>query len=152
MDRNPKDVVFFGRTKEVLSQMPDQVKRDIGHNLEVAQIGQKGQLAKPLGGQKEFKGAKVMEIVSDFSTDTFRGVYTVEHPEAIYVVDVFQKKSKRGSETPQQDIDRIIERLKKLREYRATPTGKALIENLNLRSAARQIEIDKRKAKINEPK
>lgn len=59
-----------------------------------------------------FGGASVLEIISNFDTDTFRAVYTVEFEEAIYVLHYFQKKSKRGNETPQQDKDMIERRLK----------------------------------------
>src|ERR1700724_35351 len=48
--------------------------------------------AKPWKGE----GADVMEIVSDFDSDTFRAVYTVTFKEAIYVLHCFQKKSPRG--------------------------------------------------------
>ena len=48
--------------------------------------------------------------------DTFRAVYTVEFEEAIYVLHCFQKKSKRGNETPQQDKNMIGRRLKAARE------------------------------------
>jgi phage-related protein len=40
-------------------------------------------------------------------------VYTVRYAMAIYVLHVFQKKSKRGKATPQRDIDLIKERLKR---------------------------------------
>ncbi|WP_312000748.1 type II toxin-antitoxin system RelE/ParE family toxin [Bradyrhizobium altum] len=66
-------------------------------------------------------------VVADHNTDTYRGVYTVEYAEGIYVVDIFQKKSKRGVETPKEDIDRIVGRLKRLREDRATPSGQEKI-------------------------
>jgi phage-related protein len=46
------------------------------------------------------------EIVTDGDRDTYRTVYTVEFAEAGYVVDAFQKKSKRGIATAQEDISR----------------------------------------------
>ncbi len=36
--------------------------------------------------------------------------------DAIYVLDVFQKKSKRGAETPKQDMGRLRARLKLAKE------------------------------------
>jgi len=36
----------------------------------------------------------------------------VRYPEVVYVLHCFQKKSKRGIATPQQDIERIKRRLK----------------------------------------
>jgi phage-related protein len=131
--------------------MPDEVRRQIGHALHRAQIGEKAPHAKPLTGRKEFKGGKVLEIVSDYNTDTYRGVYTVEYTEGIYVVDIFQKKSKHGIETPKQEIDRIVGRLKRLHEERAKPSGQATIAALKHRWMRRQAEIDRRKAKNHEP-
>jgi len=53
----------------------------------------------------------VLEIVSDFRGDTFRAVYTVRFPRAVYVLHVFQKKSKRGIATPQREIELVKRRL-----------------------------------------
>jgi phage-related protein len=38
-------------------------------------------------------------------------VYTVKFPSAVYVLHAFQKKSKRGKQTPRHDIELIRERL-----------------------------------------
>jgi phage-related protein len=35
---------------------------------------------------------------------------------ALWVVDAFQKKSKSGIKTPQVDVDRIKDRIKRLKE------------------------------------
>ena len=61
---------------------------------------------------KGFGGAGVLEIVSDHVGDTYRGVYTVKFPSAIYVLHAFQKKSKTGSQTPAIDMEMIARRLK----------------------------------------
>jgi phage-related protein len=39
-------------------------------------------------------------------------VYTVRFEGAVFVLHMFQKKSKRGTATPKADIDLIRERLK----------------------------------------
>jgi phage-related protein len=62
--------------------------------------------------QNGFGGASVLEIVEDFNGDTYRAIYTVKFKGVVYVLDAFQKKSKRGSETPRQDMGRIKSRLK----------------------------------------
>jgi phage-related protein len=64
--------------------------------------------AKPMRG---FGGASVLEIVSDYRGDTWRAVYTIRFREAVYVLHVFQKKSKRGIATPKQEIEVIKRRL-----------------------------------------
>lgn len=68
----------------------------IGHGLRLAQEGGKAQSAKPLTGLKEFKGGKVLEIVSRSDGDTYRGVYTIEFEEMVYMLDVFQKPTPRA--------------------------------------------------------
>ncbi len=52
-----------------------------------------------------------MEIVERDRSGTYRAVYTAQLGDAIYVLHVFQKKSKRGIATPKQDIDLIRRRL-----------------------------------------
>jgi phage-related protein len=53
---------------------------------------------------KGFGGAVVLEVVEDHIGDTYRGVYTVKFAGVIYVLHVFQKKSKSGIGTPRQEI------------------------------------------------
>jgi phage-related protein len=114
--------------------------------------GKKGAKTKPLTGPKEFRGAKVLEIVSDDGPNTYRGVYTIEFEEAVYLLAAFQKKSKRGIATPQQDIDKIVDRIKRLHRDRDTPEGNAVIAVLLQRKAARRTEIDRQKELKNDPK
>jgi phage-related protein len=52
-----------------------------------------------------------MEIIDRHDTNTYRAVYTVQFPNAIYVLHAFQKKSKSGIATPQKDIELIRRRL-----------------------------------------
>jgi len=94
--------------------MPDEVKSAFGFALYLAQQGKKHQNAKPLKG---FSGAGAIEVVEDCLGDTFRAVYTVKIAEVIYVLHCFQKKSKRGIETPKQEIDLIRDRLKMAQDH-----------------------------------
>ena len=48
--------------------------------------------------------------------DAFRAIYAVQIGAALWVIDAFQKKSKSGIKTPQMDVERIRERLKRLKE------------------------------------
>lgn len=73
-----------------------------------AQLGEKSPAAKPLKG---FGGAGVLEVVDDFDGDTYRAVYTVRFAGAVYVLHVFQKKSRSGISTLRSDIDLIRRRL-----------------------------------------
>jgi len=53
-----------------------------------------------------------VEVVEDWRGDTYRAVYTVRFANAVYVLHCFQKKSKRGIQTPKREIDLIRERLR----------------------------------------
>ena len=81
----------------------------MGYALYVAQQGGKHRDATPLKG---FGGAGAVEIVSDFDGDTFRTVYTVRFAGAVYVLHVFQKKSKTGRATSKPEMDLIARRLR----------------------------------------
>lgn len=54
-----------------------------------------------------------MEIIEDHAGDTYRAVYTVRLAGRIYVLHVFQKKSKTGIKTPRSEIELIRSRLKR---------------------------------------
>ena len=78
--------------------------------LWLAQVGEKHDKTKPLKG---FSG--VMEIVSDFRTDTYRTVYAVKLGTKLYVLHAYQKKSKRGIAVPKRQIGLIRRRLQEAR-------------------------------------
>jgi phage-related protein len=109
--------IWIGSSLSDLKQFPDDVQHVIGYAIERAQIGGKHPSAKPLTGDRAFRGAGVLEIVDDFDGDTFRAVYTVRFPSVVYVLHVFQKKSKTGIETPKAEIERIKARLKMARKH-----------------------------------
>ena len=100
---------FVGSSRDDLSDFPDDVKRCIGLALRTAQKGGKHPDAKPLKG---FKGAGVLEIISDFDGNTFRAVYTIRLRDVIYVLHAFQKKSRKGIKTPLNEMEKIKSRLK----------------------------------------
>ena len=100
---------WVGSALADLKRLPRSVQRRMGHNLYLVQIDVKPLNAKPLSG---FGGASVLEIVEDHGGGTYRAVYTVRFREAVFVLHVFQKKSKRGITTPKADVDLIKTRLK----------------------------------------
>jgi len=112
----------MGDSLEVLRELPDEVKSEIGYALRRAQQGKMPEKAKPLKGIAP--GA--LEIVSDFRGDTFRAVYTVRFPRAVYVLHVFQKKSKTGIATPQREIELVKRRLAQVVKVEAEQGGIAL--------------------------
>jgi phage-related protein len=104
-----KPLKFVGSSKKDLSVFSETVKQDIGHSLFVAQEGGRSPAVKTLQG---FGGGSVVEIVEDHDGDTYRCVYTTKVSDVIVVLHAFQKKSKRGGETPKHEIDLIHARLR----------------------------------------
>jgi phage-related protein len=102
---------FVGDSLEVLRELPEEVKDEIGFALERVQRGKMPENANPLKGI-----APGVEIVSDFRGDTFRAVYSVRFPKAVYVLHVFQKKSKRGIATPRHEMELMEKRLARVVE------------------------------------
>ncbi|MEG4577894.1 type II toxin-antitoxin system RelE/ParE family toxin [Microcoleus sp. N3A4] len=112
--KSVKTIVWIGSSLNDLKEFPEDVHDIMGYALYLAQTGGKHQSAKPLKG---FGGAKVLEITDDCDGDTYRAVYTVKFADTVYVLHAFQKKSKQGIATPQQDIKLIQERLKRAQEH-----------------------------------
>jgi phage-related protein len=111
---NVKPVIWIGSSLLDLKEFPPEVQSDLGYALYFAQTNLKHPKAKPLKG---FKGASVLEIVEDYDGDTYRAVYTVKLAGVVYVLHVFQKKSKHGIATPKQDLELIEKRLQLALEF-----------------------------------
>jgi phage-related protein len=103
----------MGTSLRELRKFPQEVREEIGYGLYLAQLGDKHQKARPLKG---FGGSGVLEVISDHRGDTYRAVYTVRLARAVYVLHAFQKKSKKGIETSQRDLDMIRQRLRDAEE------------------------------------
>jgi phage-related protein len=80
--------------------------------LAIAAVGGKADIAKP------FKGVDggVFEIALKHRGDAYRTIYAAQIGDDMWVIDAFQKKSKSGVKTPRMDVDRIKERIKRLKE------------------------------------
>jgi phage-related protein len=104
-----KPLRWIGSAKKDLLAMPEEVQQVFGFALFQAQIGQMHPAAKPLKG---FGSAGVVEIVEDWRGNAYRAVYTLRFAGAVYVLHCFEKKSKRGIETPKREMDLIRVRLK----------------------------------------
>lgn len=81
----------------------------MGYALYLAQLGLESTNVKPLTG---FGGRGVLEVIEDDTGGTYRAIYTVKFKESVYVLHVFQKKSKKGRETPKEEMDIVKNRLK----------------------------------------
>ena len=69
-------------------------------------------------------GSGVLEVVSDFDTNTYRAVYAVRFRDAVYVLHACQNKSKRGIATPKVEIDLVKRRLKAAEQHYGATYGK----------------------------
>lgn len=103
-EANALDRVEQGRPEN----FPADVVRDVGYALHQAQHGEKSLHATPLVG---FRGAGVLEVISNFDGNTYRAVYTTRLSEAVFVLHCFQKKSKSGIATPAKDMNLVRSRL-----------------------------------------
>ena len=92
--------------------MPDEVVDDFGYSLGVVQLGGMPPAAKPWKGH----GPGVFELVEEHARGSFRVVFTVRFPRAVYVLHCFQKKSPSGIRTARGDVERVGERLRVARE------------------------------------
>jgi phage-related protein len=110
-----KTLLWIGSSKKDLLAMPAAMRKDFGFALDFAQQGLRPEGAKQLKG----KAAGTMQLSEDYQGDTYRAVYTVELEECVYVLHCFQKKSKKGAETPKPDLDLIEARLKAARNLHA---------------------------------
>jgi phage-related protein len=98
--------------KRDFEDFPPEVRIDAETALSIAARGGKADTAKP------FKGVDggVFEIALKHRGNAYRVLYAVQIGVALWVIDAFQKKSKTGIKTPKADVDRIKERIKRLKE------------------------------------
>src|SRR4051794_34714600 len=104
-----KPIHFVGSSKKDIGNLPEDVKDAFGSALLDAQYGDVPDGARPFG---EGLPRTVMKLAEDDDGDTYRAAYTAAFPRAVYVLHVFQKKSKSGIGTPERDKDVIRSRLK----------------------------------------
>lgn len=100
---------FLGSSERDLKRLSEDVKGVFATGFRLALKGDKHPKAKPF----IMKGInKVFEIVENDRGGTYRAVYTVNFEKAVYVLHVFQKKSKSGIKTTEQDKELIKSRFK----------------------------------------
>ncbi len=119
--KDQKPVEWIASSRGDLRDFPADVRRVMGVAINDAQNGEEHPDVKALRG---FGGRSVLEVVDDFDSDTYRAVYTVRFAGAIYVLHCFQKKSKKGGETPKHDIEVVKLRLKAAEEHYRAKYGK----------------------------
>lgn len=111
-----KPLYWVSSSRKDFLSLPEPVQKSMGVALGAVQFGDTPLQAKPWKGE----GPGVLEIREDHRGDTFRAIYTVHFELAVYVLHVFQKKSKRGIKTDRVDRELVASRLRDAeREYEA---------------------------------
>lgn len=105
-------VVWMGNAKKNLREFPEGARKLIGDELQLLQFGGMPKDAKPFKGV----GSGVLEIAVRYDKDAYRTVVALQLGKKLYVLHAFQKKSKRGIETPKRDVDLINQRYKEAKE------------------------------------
>lgn len=126
-----KDAYFLGSSLSEIRSFPKDVRQEIGFAIETAQLGGKAINVVPLVG---FKGAGVLEVISDCDGDTFRAVYTVRFRETVYVLHAFKKKSTRGIATPRKEMNLVRSRLRDAQAHYENEKENRLPEQKNVRT------------------
>ena len=91
-----RELFWVGSTLDELRAFPEEVRREVGHALHLAQIGEKSPDTKPLRG---FKGAGVLEVVENFDGNAYRAVYTVRS-RAACMPSTRSRRSPTGASRP----------------------------------------------------
>lgn len=110
-----RSISWVKAARKEFEGFPEKVRTEGLRALTIAAEGAKADNAKPLHGL----GSGIFEIVLNDRSGTYRVIYAVQIGDDLWVVHAFQKKSKKGIKTPQQEIDLVRERLKRLKEILA---------------------------------
>ena len=114
---NPKSpvlrpVVWMGDSKRNLREFPEGARKLLGDELQLIQFGGMPKDAKPFKGV----GSGIVEIALRYGSDAYRVVTAVQLGARVYVLHAFQKKSKKGAETPKRHVELIKKRYAEARE------------------------------------
>lgn len=107
-----RPLVWLGNSKKTIQSFPQGAQKLIGDELQLIQFGGMPKHAKPLRDV----GSGVIELAIRYATDAYRTVVAVQLGQKIYVLHVFQKKSRRGIATSKQDVDLIKQRYRQAEE------------------------------------
>lgn len=102
-----KPVSFLGNSLNRIKEFPQGARREVGFQLDKVQQGLMPDDWKPM----PTIGKGVAEIRIRDSAGAFRVVYIASLPEAVYVLDAFQKKRQATAKT---DLELARARLERL--------------------------------------
>lgn len=109
---NNREISWIKQAQKDFKKFPEKVKIEMTTALNIALDGKKSDIAKPLS----VIGSGVFEIALKYQSDAYRVVYALKIDQDIWVIHAFQKKSKKGIETPKQEYKIIQSRIKMLKE------------------------------------
>ena len=118
--RPPRPLVWIGSSKADLLELPSEVVQVFGYALYLAQTGRRHERTITLKGAGD---AGLLEITQSLCGNTYRAIYTVRFTEAVFVLHVFQKKSKSGRATPRTDLALVERRLREAARIAAEMTA-----------------------------
>jgi phage-related protein len=107
-----RPIVWLGDSKRSLRVFPPGAQKLLGDELQLIQFGGMPKDAKPFKGV----GSGVLEIALRYASDAYRVVLALQIGKRIYVLHAFQKKSKKGIETPKREVDLIKQRYAEAKE------------------------------------
>ena len=110
-----KPTEWIGSALDAVRALPEEVRRDFGYAIHLAQLGFHHGAANQLRG--EF--AELVEVIDEYDGNAYRVIYTVKLRGVVYVLHVFQKKSTRGFATPKKELAVIRERWKRAKAHYA---------------------------------
>lgn len=102
-----KPLKFVSGVEKAVNELPSDVQDVFGKALMAAQYGDLVPGARPFG---EGVSRDVLKLVEDDDGETYRAAFVVAFEGVVYLLDVFQKKSKSGKGTPKADLDRVTAR------------------------------------------
>ena len=102
-----RPVTFHGDSLDRLRDLPDDARRDAGHELHRVQWGFDPFDWKPMPSI----GAGVREIRVRDDTGAYRVIYVAKRADAVHVLHVFQKKTQK---TAKRDLELARQRLREL--------------------------------------
>jgi phage-related protein len=112
MVRNTRKIGWIKAALKDFRDFPQDAQDRATAALTMIAEGATPDIAKPLTGF----GSGVWELAIKSRGDAYRVVYALQLGDDIWIVHVFQKKSKKGIATPKRDIDLVRERIKRLKE------------------------------------
>jgi phage-related protein len=107
-----RPISWLKAARREFETFPEPAQFTMLRALAIAAEGGKADIAKPF----RVVDGGVFEIALKHRGDAYRTIYAVQIGDDLWVIDAFQKKSKSGIKTPQIDVDRIKERIKRLKE------------------------------------